>query len=61
MKLNDSSLLRTQCYINGKWVPGAESMIEISNPATGASLANASEFGLASYIYNQPFQSLALI
>jgi succinate-semialdehyde dehydrogenase/glutarate-semialdehyde dehydrogenase len=45
MKLNDATLLKTRCYINGKWVPSAESVIEITNPATGASLAKVPSLG----------------
>jgi succinate-semialdehyde dehydrogenase/glutarate-semialdehyde dehydrogenase len=45
MKLNDSTLLKTECYINGKWVSSAGSTIEIRNPATEASLAKVPSLG----------------
>ena len=36
MKLNDSSLFKQQCYINGEWRNAEDSQtIEVTNPATG--------------------------
>jgi succinate-semialdehyde dehydrogenase/glutarate-semialdehyde dehydrogenase len=44
MELNDKSLLRKQCYIDGKWV-GGDATIDVTNPATGASIATVPRFG----------------
>ena len=38
LNLKDPSLLREQCFIDGQWV-GAEQVIEVSNPATGQTIA----------------------
>ena len=35
LNLQDASLLRTQCLIDGQWV-GSEQTIAVTNPATGA-------------------------
>jgi succinate-semialdehyde dehydrogenase / glutarate-semialdehyde dehydrogenase len=37
MQLNDSSLLKSQCYINGEWT-GAGA-IDVVNPATGKAIS----------------------
>ena len=34
MKLNDPSLIKDQCYINGKWV-GTKETLDVTDPATG--------------------------
>lgn len=46
MKLNDKSLLKEQCYINGEWV-GAKETIEVTNPATGEVIATVPKMGAA--------------
>lgn len=43
MKLNDTSLLRDGCYINGKWSGNAD--IPVTNPATGETVASVPRFG----------------
>ena len=43
MKLNDSSILREACYINGEWC--GRPAIPVSNPATGETLAEVPMFG----------------
>ena len=42
--LNDPSLLKTDALINGQWVAGA-SRFDITDPATGAVLANVANLG----------------
>ena len=44
--LNDPSLLKTDALINGQWVAGS-SRFEITDPATGAVLANVANLGPA--------------
>ena len=47
MKLNNPELLRTQSYIDGKWVDapdGAE--FAVDNPATGSNIAHVSNLGV---------------
>lgn len=44
LNLKDPSLLREQCFIDGQWV-GAEQTIEVSNPATGQSIAKVPRLG----------------
>jgi succinate-semialdehyde dehydrogenase/glutarate-semialdehyde dehydrogenase len=46
MKLNDPDLLKTQCYVNGRWV-GADSgrTIAVRNPATHEVIATVPECG----------------
>ncbi len=40
IELNDTTLLRQQCYIDGEWVDAAAGgTIEVSNPATGEAIA----------------------
>ena len=40
IKLDDPSLLRQQCYVNGRWVDAASGdVIEVDNPATGEVIA----------------------
>ncbi len=43
MKLNDTSLLKSQCFVNGAWVGDGE--IAVTNPATGETLASVPRFG----------------
>jgi len=44
MKLNDKTLLRNQCYINGKWVDGGETMA-VTNPANGEEIVQVPKLG----------------
>ncbi len=46
MKLQDSNLLRQQCYVNGQWV-GGEADFPVRNPANGAELARVPRLGAA--------------
>ena len=46
LHLNDPSLLRTQAYVDGKWVDGA-GRIEVRNPATGDLVASVPRLGAA--------------
>lgn len=46
MKLQDSNLLRQQCYLNGQWV-GGEADFPVRNPASGAELARVPRLGAA--------------
>ena len=40
IKLDDPSLLRQQCYVDGRWVDAASGdVIEVDNPATGETIA----------------------
>ncbi|MGL5113836.1 MAG: NAD-dependent succinate-semialdehyde dehydrogenase [Beijerinckiaceae bacterium] len=41
--LNDSSLLKSQCYVNGQWI--GEGVDAVDNPATGIVLAKVPRFG----------------
>jgi succinate-semialdehyde dehydrogenase/glutarate-semialdehyde dehydrogenase len=43
MNLNDATLLKQQCYIDGKWV--GEGVLPIFNPADGAELARVPNMG----------------
>jgi succinate-semialdehyde dehydrogenase/glutarate-semialdehyde dehydrogenase len=44
MKLEDSSLLRQKCYINGEWI-GAKNVIEVFNPADNSLLGTVPSLG----------------
>jgi succinate-semialdehyde dehydrogenase / glutarate-semialdehyde dehydrogenase len=46
LELNDASLLRSQCYINGEWVDadGGET-IDVTNPATGDLIGTIPKMG----------------
>ena len=44
LTLKDPSLLRQQCYIDGRWVDGARH-IAVLNPATGEHVAQVPQFG----------------
>lgn len=46
LNLQDASLLRTQCLIDGQWLD-AEQTIAVTNPATGAHIATVPRFGAA--------------
>jgi succinate-semialdehyde dehydrogenase/glutarate-semialdehyde dehydrogenase len=46
LHLNDPSLLRTQAYVDGKWIDGA-GRIEVRNPATGDLVASVPRLGAA--------------
>ncbi len=47
LNLQDASLLRTQCLIDGQWVGtvGSGQTIAVTNPATGAHIATVPRFG----------------
>lgn len=46
IRLNDPTLFRQQCYINGCWVPAdSDSTTEVSNPATGATIGTIPKMG----------------
>lgn len=48
MQLNDSRLLRQQCYINGAWVDADNgATLEVTNPATGEVLGSVPKMGTA--------------
>ena len=44
--LKDKSLLKEQCYIDGKWVSGDDT-IEVTNPASGDVIASVPKLGAA--------------
>ncbi len=44
MKLEDSSLLRQKCYINGEWI-GSRDVIEVFNPADNSLLGTVPSLG----------------
>jgi succinate-semialdehyde dehydrogenase/glutarate-semialdehyde dehydrogenase len=46
LNLKDSSLLRQQCYIDGRWID-AERHIDITNPATGEGIGAVPSLGAA--------------
>jgi succinate-semialdehyde dehydrogenase / glutarate-semialdehyde dehydrogenase len=46
MKLNNPDLLRSQSYLNGKWVDGKDgAAFAVDNPATGAHIAHVANLG----------------
>ena len=48
MKLNDASLFRQQCYIDGQWVDADSGETQaVSNPATGEQLGTVPKMGAA--------------
>jgi len=48
MNLKDPDLLRTQAYVNGRWIIGpAGATQDVSNPATGRKLGTVPDLGLA--------------
>ncbi len=46
LNLHNPSLLATQCYINGSWID-ADSRLEVTNPATGITIATVPILGRA--------------
>ena len=46
LKLKDPSLLKQQCYLNGEWVSGTETMA-VTNPATGEVIGTIPHLGQA--------------
>ena len=44
-KLSDPSLLKTDAYINGKWVDAGGKTIAVTNPATGEVITNVADHG----------------
>ncbi|MDT4800937.1 Glutarate-semialdehyde dehydrogenase DavD [compost metagenome] len=44
LNLQDSSLLRQQCYIDGRWIDG-ERRIDVTNPATGERVGQVPQLG----------------
>ncbi len=46
MNLSDQNLLRNQCYIDGKWVGGTDTL-SITNPANGDEITTVPRFGAA--------------
>ncbi len=48
MQLTDSTLLRQQCYVDGAWIDAdTGDTIEVTNPATGETLATVPKLGAA--------------
>jgi succinate-semialdehyde dehydrogenase/glutarate-semialdehyde dehydrogenase len=48
LALNDSTLLKTDAYINGEWCGAADSArFDVTNPATGAVIATLPDMGVA--------------
>ena len=48
MKLNDTQLLRQQCYVGGEWIEAREGgTTAVLNPATGAILGSVPNLGAA--------------
>jgi len=35
LQLTDSSLLKTQNFVNGHWIPGSAGTLNVNNPANG--------------------------
>ncbi len=47
MQLEDSSLLRNQCYVNGQWVNSSNGQqFDVSNPANGEVIAHVPDMGV---------------
>ncbi len=44
LNLQDSSLLRQQCYVDGRWIDG-ERRIDVTNPATGERVGQVPQLG----------------
>ena len=44
MQLNDPSLLRESCFINGEWVDG-DQRLTVYNPANGDTVGHVPELG----------------
>jgi succinate-semialdehyde dehydrogenase / glutarate-semialdehyde dehydrogenase len=48
MRLEDGDLLRTRCYIDGRWVPAdSGATVEVTNPATGRTIGTVPRAGAA--------------
>lgn len=48
MQLNNQSLLKNQCYINGEWCTAdQDNVIGVTNPATGEHIADVPDMGAA--------------
>ena len=48
MQISDKDLLKTQAYVNGKWIDGDDgSTFSVTNPATGKSIAEVASCGTA--------------
>ena len=48
MQLSDKALLRTQAYIDGQWVDADDGgTLAVTNPATGATIAEIAKCGTA--------------
>jgi succinate-semialdehyde dehydrogenase/glutarate-semialdehyde dehydrogenase len=46
--LNDKTLFRQQCYLNGRWIDGTDGgTITVTNPATGAIIGTVPKLGAA--------------
>lgn len=45
MKIEDQSLLKTNCYVNGQWIGADAPKVPVTNPATGAVLAEVPMLG----------------
>lgn len=45
MKLNDPTLLRDSCYIDGKWI-GGNNTFDVTNPATGELVGKVPDLGV---------------
>ena len=46
-RLKDKSLLRTRCFVNGKWVGENAPQIDVVDPATGETIATVPSLGAA--------------
>ena len=46
LNLQDPSLLRDQCLIDGQWI-SSEHRIDVTNPATGARVGSVPRLGAA--------------
>lgn len=48
LTLKDSSLFRTQCYVNGAWIDAdSKAVMDVDNPATGKVVSSVPRFGAA--------------
>ena len=46
-RLKDKSLLRTLCFVDGKWVGEEAPRIDVTDPATGETIATVPSLGAA--------------
>ena len=44
-RLKDKTLLKTLCFVDGKWVGGDAKQIDVVDPATGETIATVPSFG----------------